>query len=568
LKQVLFDPSIKIRSHKKHTITLAGDTEDNGKGKTYLINFYDGKNHFTFRSPRKAVQWLETLQGKYEIWFANLPYDTGNVFRRDSHKLKITVAGSRFITCKLTGTKIVLKDIFNVLPGMSVKKLGNMVNLPKIEGTSFNNVKYCRRDTEIVYKSIQLVRKKFRVSGVHVKNTAASTAFGYITEVVPYLQKNDFEFEEHEFLRKGFYGGRTEVFNTSRIGGSIWGYDIVSMYPSIMRELEIVQYETRKHTKNPNLQFEGMCRCKVRTPKKLDIPYLPLRHDGKLVFPLGEFWGTWTYFELREAQKLGYKILEIDHAIEFIGKKGKLFQDFVDNFFEQRQDAKRLQDEVLIYVCKIMLNSGYGKTGQDNEHTTLVPASTLKLKLGESSVVFPNGQAKVDKVGDYPPFTNYMIAAMITAGARDKLYKEMLIPASRRGDLLYCDTDSVFYRGKALTENLGTELGKIQLEHEIQKCQFILPKTYFIEWRDGSRKYKCKGVKGDFAKQFFESGYAEFMSPKRYIETCRENLRKAKNKEKLTPFNVWMKKHKNLLAKYNKRTVLKFGRTKPLIIKA
>ncbi len=108
------------------------------------------------------------------------------------------------------------------------------------------------------------------------------------------------------------------------------------------------------------------------------------------------------------------------------------------------------------------------------------------------------------------------------------------------------------------------------LEHKIKECQFILPKTYYIVWLDGTRKYKCKGVREKLAEEFFTKGYAESMQPLKYIETCRKNFfikernKKFKTKEKYIPFNLWVKKPKSMRSKYDKRIINSQGATKPI----
>ena len=67
------------------------------------------------------------------VWFANQSYDIGNLFRETQEYLSFNVVGSRFITGKIFQEKVKFRDIFNVIPGSSVKSLGKMINLEKIE---------------------------------------------------------------------------------------------------------------------------------------------------------------------------------------------------------------------------------------------------------------------------------------------------------------------------------------------------------------------------------------------------------------------------------------------------
>lgn len=75
---------------------LACDTEDDSKGHTYMVNFFDGENHFTFRSTEAASEWLIALSRKYKkgvsVWLANSQYDIGNLFRHSQEFLSFTLS--------------------------------------------------------------------------------------------------------------------------------------------------------------------------------------------------------------------------------------------------------------------------------------------------------------------------------------------------------------------------------------------------------------------------------------------------------------------------------------------
>ena len=342
------------RETQKDKKIIACDTEDNSKGSTTIINFFDGENHFTFRHTEVAVEWLLLYSKKYkkglEVWFANTQYDIGNVFRDSQEFLSFTLSGSRFITGKVYREKIKFKDIFNVIPGSSVKTLGKMIGLEKIEVQGvFDNEEYCQRDTEIVYWALLKYRHTLKKLNVELKNTAASTGFSALLKTYDRLSVNSLGEHDHEFMKDGYYGGRTEVFYTKKIKGEIHGYDIVSSYPHCMRTIPLVDTSSRIYTKNPKIfTREGMSDCLIEAPKNIDIPYLPLKFDNKLIFPKGEFRGKWTYFELREAMRLGYKIKKHFKSIEFKAIYDFNLSDFVEKLFKIRQEAKIAGDHTLV----------------------------------------------------------------------------------------------------------------------------------------------------------------------------------------------------------------------------
>ena len=579
--------SLFENSKNKHRI-LACDTEDNSKGRTLMVNFFDGENHFTFRNTDTAVDWLLATSSQYkstEVWFANSQYDIGNIFRTSQEYLSFTLSGSRFIVGKIYKERIKFKDIFNVMPGASVKTLGKMIGLEKIEvHGEFDNEEYCQRDTEIVFWAYVSFKHTLKKLNVELKNTAASTSFTALLKTYERLAVNSLTESDHEFMKQGYYGGRTEVFHTAKIEGEIYGYDIVSSYPYCMTKIPLVDTSSRIYTTSPKIfNREGMVECIVEAPESIEIPYLPVKHDNKLIFPIGTFHGVWTYFEIREAIKLGYKVKEYIKALEFKTIYDFTLKEFVDKLFAIRAEAKEKGDDVLQYVCKILLNACYGKFAMGNEKTELLAFEEFfKIKGDYSSELFPNNQIIVKKTTKHAPSTNYLTASLITAYGRHNLYQYLLRGNNEKRTLLYCDTDSIFYRGPKL-DDLGLKkgsLGQLQLEYELKSAWFILPKTYMLVFnralvKDGDKiteVYKCKGVRGNLAKEFFTKGYAESMQPLKYVETCRKNFfiternKKYGTNEPLIPFNMWVNKPKSLKAGYTKRQKTQNGKTKPVIL--
>lgn len=567
---------LKLLPKRQQTGLLACDTEDNSKGKTYMVNFFDGVDHYTFRNTEVAIEWLleysKNFKKGVEVWTANVQYDVGNVFRTSQEYLSITLAGSRFITAKIYEERVKFKDIFNVIPGASVKKLGKMIGFEKIEvHGDFDNEEYCQRDTEIVYWSLLKYKQTLAKMNIELKNTAAATGFNALLKTYPFLTSNNLTEEDHDFMKRGYYGGRTEVFNTAHHRGSIYGYDIISCYPAAMREIPVVDTNSKIYTKRPKInEREGFCDCIIEAPSDIRVPYLPVKFDSKLIFPRGEFRGVWTYFEIREALKLGYKIKTKFECVEFKNKYDFNLSKFVDKIYSRRKLAKQNEDVVLDYACKIILNASYGKFAMGNEKTDLVAFEEFHKKKGNfSSEIYPNNQISVKTVGNHQPSTNFMTAALITAYGRHKLY-QYLTEVDRSGVLLYCDTDSVFYKGNKLKVPDKPTLGELELQYHIEEAQFVLPKTYFVKMHDKTEVYKCKGVWGELAKEYFTKGFVNKMQPLKYIETCRKNLyiqarnKKYKGNESYLPFNMWVSKTKAKKSDYSKRVVLKNGETRPI----
>lgn len=539
---------------------LSLDTEDNSKAKVYILNFYDGEKHYTFRKPKDALKWL-LKQQDFEIWCTNVGYDLGNLFQDRFHYLEISYIQSRIINAKIKDLNIEFRDTLNHWK-MSVEEMGNRIGLPKFKTKSFNNVKYCRRDSEITWKFVMSMKERYEKIGCELKATIGSTALRFFqTKYFKHNHKKLFTKKTVEFMLKGYYGGRTEIFFNKPIEGNIWYFDFNSLYPSVMlRPMPVLN--PYFFTKNPNFKNEGICHVRLSTSKPLNIPYLPFRdNDGRLLFPLGVLDGAYTYFEIREALKKGYVIEKIHNAIEFPQGTFYPFKAFVNELWGERQQAQSQGDSLLSDTFKLLLNNLYGKFAQGNEYTKLLPL-TRKPKVGDEIL----GNMILRKVkGEYPLHTNVIWSAYVTAYARDLLWHAMDKIEKSGGLLIYCDTDSVIFENdKPIFEN-SKNLGELKLEGEFSYAHFKLPKLYrLIEKLKKTEITKAKGVPKKFAKTFFDEGRVEFSRPYKIREVLRRNL-SPKRKYKLK-VNFWDTIEKQSNKKYDKRKVLKNGTTFPITV--
>jgi hypothetical protein len=267
------------------------------------------------------------------------------------------------------------------------------------------------------------------------------------------------------------------------------------------------------------------------------LPYKSEK-NGKLLFPIGRFVGTWTYPEIRQALKLGYRIEKYHGSIEYNSMTSP-FKKYIEYLYGQRKLMKG-KDELMSYVLKLMMNSTFGKFGEE----------------GELQVISRGVRHTLSQV---PKHSNMIWAAYILAYGRLNLHKCML-RASEKGELLYVDTDSVFIRCKNKPFEDSKELGELAYKATYRYAHFKLPKLYRVD-----NHYKAKGVPLDkrhpedmerLKREFFYEGVAEFMKPYRWIES-------KKLKEQA---NVWREVTKQLTSTYDKRTMFRDGTTEPLCI--
>jgi len=408
---------------------------------------------------------------------------------------------------------------------------------------------------------------KYQEIGAEPKTTIAATTLAYFEKNF-YGKKitHNFTQEQIDFFHEGYYGGRTEIFFNKPVAGNIYYSDINSLYPYCLKKGTFPQLEHFYETKKPDFSLHGAADVNIQAPW-MRIPYLPCRFDGKLVFPTGRFRGVYTYFELREAIRLGYKIERCHRAIEFPGSFNP-FINFIDSIYSERLKAQKQKDELMSLVFKAFGNFAYGKYAQKNETVELVPTIELDTSKLETGTIILGGElALVKKKIDYPRYANCIWACYTTAYARHELYERGLLRVenTKGARLLYCDTDSVIYENKTQIIPHSKELGEFKLEGVFKYAHFKLPKLYkLVPKSNKPHIYKAKGVPSRAAKRFFINNSATYKKPNKLRETLRRNLNKS-DKYKLIP-NYWEVTQKEISSKYEKRVVLRSGRTKPLTL--
>jgi hypothetical protein len=91
--------------------------------------------------------------------------------------------------------------------------------------------------------------------------------------------------------------------------------------------------------------------------------------------------------------------------------------------------------------------------------------------------------------------SSIVISAAVNAYARVHMQALKLDILSKGGTLYYSDTDSIV-TNLELDNSLvdKNELGKLKLEHEIEKAIFIAPKLYVLVTTSGEEIVRAKGV--------------------------------------------------------------------------
>jgi hypothetical protein len=320
-----------------------------------------------------------------------------------------------------------------------------------------------------------------------------------------------------EFVRRAYFGGRTEIFKPvfdSEISGFpfLFCFDVNSLYPFCMMKHAFPDRFIRKGKgKKDYDKFEmGIWRCKVRVPTDMYMPVLAIKLNERLIFPVGEFEGYWTKYELDYAVSCGCEILEYIEGALF-ENAGFIFKEFVDTLYNMRLEAKEKKDDVTQMTMKLLMNSCYGRMGINKERSKIIIdqgiyskvkfIADIETKLG--TIRLSEKPEKAEKL-----FSNPVIACYVTSYARVHLHKECTKVGVE--SVYYTDTDSCFTNKEMA---VGKELGAMKLEYKSKSACFLLPKTYVVEdiLEDGKEKaikltmkgFDYKNIRNKFGVQDF-----------------------------------------------------------------
>tara|TARA_R100001086_G_scaffold243116_1_gene171605 strand:- start:2739 stop:6575 length:3837 start_codon:yes stop_codon:yes gene_type:complete len=310
-------------------------------------------------------------------------------------------------------------------------------------------------------------------------------------------------FKETEFIRKSFFGGRTnatKLIYHFKEGEEGKYSDITSLYPTVNyydkyplghytildnQHCSINQYDILKKIRKEF--YFGFIDCCVECPRNLYHPVLP-RKGNKLFFDLDDKRGVWCSNELYNAQRLGYKITKVFEIRYYTETTTELFKPYVSKFlkikqessgfplwvkteedkdkyiqdYQDRQGIKLDKDKIvenpgLRAIAKLCLNSLWGKFGQ---RTNMGKCDIVKTKDEFFKIIFNDkyqdinwidlGNEKLqvsysikDEFVENDFNTSIAVASFTTSSARCRLYYALNLLQKQ---VLYFDTDSVVYK--------------------------------------------------------------------------------------------------------------------------
>lgn len=483
--------------------------------------------------------------------------------QRGRWKVKPVLSGGSAIMVRFnikgTESEFLFADSMRLM-NMSLRKIGEKFGGSQKQEMDIHThrsdprwLEYNAQDTLVLWEALTKLQIAIMDLGAEMKATAASTSMDLFRR--KYLKQPIYQqHEHHDFYRQCYYGGRVEIFDMRR-RLDVKLFDINSLYPfACTQPLPVELIDQRpEFDDNDDAYF---VECQVVVPDDVSAAPLPVRRDGKLIFPVGRFWGSWTSADLRNLRLCGGKVLRIRKAHRY--RTFPIAAQMMRDLYAGRLDKERPEFGL---AGKLLMNAWYGKLAQREDRDSIVfyPDKQDLIKLGDEWNWTCQNEDYDMWVSDYTKRESHIIpqiAAHVTAIARATHYPYLL--SSR--DPVYCDTDCIAQTDDIVT---SSDLGAMKLEAHYEWFQAYLPKLYHGKLKDsGTILNKAKGF-GGWNKEKFESGIVGHLSQGGMVTVKGPaKLRTLLMGESLAPRERTTPKQ--IRSTYTKRIVLEDGTTKPI----
>lgn len=413
-----------------------------------------------------------------------------------------------------------LRDSFSIIP-VALAKIGAKLEIDydKFEADVREDHKaeilaYLKIDCVELYGVVKAFNDRFgpmlTVGGTAIKE------LGKLHHIIRGDESHD------KIFRPFYYGGRVSVFepgiSKAKPGKPFKVYDVNSMYPHVMRDFQHPHGTRYLTIDNPDIDAWGNVAGYRNRPYFASIEAdnfkgaLPTRTRDGLRFDQeqGEFLAC--SHEIRVALK--HKLINIHYVNRaWIPLALTNFAAYVDFWNAEKIAGRESGDKVRELFAKFMLNSAYGKFGQNPAHYfdyfikhAADPIPCCVKKGSAKCLTCPVGWRMHMDYGEWeiwrkptpkPRYFDVAIAASITSAARAVLL-DALQAAERP---LYCDTDSIICAGLHVKLS-ETELGAWKLEAEGQRIGIAGKKMYALYDGKECVKMASKGADLDPADIF------------------------------------------------------------------
>ena len=488
-----------------------------------VTNFTYGNNIEDF------IKWCANGRENYIVYFHNLKYDGEYIFnyllkndyecikdKKDRHdkSFSVVISGEGNFYCieiyfqvknARKVNKVTIYDSLKLL-NFSVDKIAKSFDLPirklEIDYKEFREVghkltpeeiDYIRNDVEIMARALEIMFNE-KLNKMTIGSCALDNYRKKTKNFKSYYPELEFLLDQD--IRKSYKGGFTYLnpiyANIETSEGIV--LDVNSLYPSVMRNCLLpfgkpIYYDGKYEPSRLYPLYIQRISCIFKL-KKGKIPTIQIKNNPSY------FVGN-EYLESSEGLPVTLTLTNIDLELflqqyetedlkyicgwKFKAKYG-LFNEYVDKWSNKKIESKKEGNKALYTICKLMLNSLYGKFSKNPKVLSKYPYINE-----EGSVSYALYPAEVGK-GLYIPMGSF-----ITAYARYKTIttsqkiRDYTLKKYNKDFYIYSDTDSIHMLKlpeEELKEFIEIDdyiLGYWKLESSFKRGKFIRQKCYIEE---------------------------------------------------------------------------------------
>ena len=526
------------------------------------IGWYDGSEYYWFDDMAEYMWFIFSQYKKNRrIYFHfgggfDFLFILDHVFQKNSGYFfrSAIPRGSSFLSVTiedLKGNSIQFCDSSALLPyslkdltknfGVETKK--GEIDHTKTKGITRKLLDYMMDDHLALWEVLDAYRSHPTVLRTGLKLTRSSIAFNLFNKF--YLKKKIIPLKStmEDFCRLAYQGGRTEIFKPLFQGNKkkrIRRYDVNSLYPDAMRKNDYpIAFDYMSNEFRTDDLSILSCRVKVPLMK---IPPLGIVHNGKYVFPCGEFEWHGTNKELAMAITYGVEVLKVHKSLHF-KNGGKIFKEYIEEMYQLRMESRPNSPDKTIY--KDNMNHVFGRYSMRTDR--------YKLMLDDGSTgnieyLNINGHRIVQQPTELKSIVFLPISVFVTSYARINNYMKYIKPYEDH--IYYTDTDSFDLDIQLKTSD---SLGGLKEESNEEQAVYVAPKAYMIGNKGkikGFNKNKVKILTFEDFKNYLEGSGKISVDQGEKMLKFKESLRRNKKVLSVSSKNV-----KKLNKRYDKREI-------------
>jgi hypothetical protein len=450
--------------------------------------FYDNDHHTTYWSSHAAKDcWQKIRSLPPRIWYFHNggKFDFFFFFEFIPRKLikKVLCIGGRVVQIVFENG-LEIRDSYALIPRALREWAKDDIDYKKLESNVREShkdeiIKYERKDTEYLSEMLTAFIDTY---GMHL--TLASAAFKILHKQFNVPRKRISESLDAR-MRPYYFSGRVEFNKLGHLGKGYKCVDVNSSFPWSMTQEHPEGGECATSSTLPTKHVvQSFMRCKCESHGAF-----PFREeDGSVSFPsdgrVREFYVTgWEWIAALDLGMLvNARLISVTTPTTT-----RNYKEYVDYFYKIKSEAETANNKGERLFAKLLMNSGYGKFGQDpREHEEIricdyrTPpddsATWSVLKDDDTAgITIYTRPAKLRESS----FNNVLVAASITGCSRALLLRAKAVCKG----VAYLDTDSIIAKDISRLK-LGRGLGEWKLEAE------------FSEFHIGGKKLYAGKIKG------------------------------------------------------------------------